>query len=272
MSYRRRPLYCCVSVTQQVTNLLGARNRQFFSQIPISLREASTVSNQSPFRRRYYSDIANSVVTQTKVLTIPTAEIGVPVSVKAYYIARGIDITCVEGNLYGTNREQLHGKSIIITVDRKLNQYISIFEYGSCVFFNIPTAQHSEHLRRIREAAFVESNIGKFEHTENYTVVILDRLDKPSAIKPEHVIIRCLDRNNIVIIGTVLAQSVALDHYAATVEEKLETFMRMNKNIEESANPNFDLMVRCCNMHYVVLYHNWILQDDFYYILILHNA
>ena len=263
MMYCRRSLYHCVSVPQQLTNLLGACNRRFCSRIPISLREAHNVGNDPLRHRRNYSDVANSVLTQTKVITIPTAEIGVPVSVKAYYIARAIDITCVEGNLYGTSREQMHGKSITITVDRKLNQFISIFEYGSCVFFNIPTAQHSEHLRRIREAAFVESNVGKFEHTENYTVVILDKLDKPSAIKSEHVIIRCLDSNNIVIIGTVLAQSVALDHYAATVEEKLDTFMRMNKNIEESANPNFDLMVSCCNMYSVVLSHDWMLQDDF---------
>jgi uncharacterized Rmd1/YagE family protein len=184
---------------------------------------------------------ANAVLAQTDIVTIPTAEIGVPVSVKAYYISRGVDIRRVEANLYGTSREQLHGKSVTITVDTDENQYISIFEYGSCVFFNIPTAQHSEHLRRIKEAAFVNLNPEGLQHTENYTVIIHDKLDKPSAIKSEHVMIRCLDSNNIVIIGTVMAQSVAMDYYAATVEEKLDAFMKMNRAIEESNS--FDLVV-----------------------------
>lgn len=231
-------------ITRQLTNLSPACNGGRCPHINTSFKTGNQEFGPLTVHSRRLSDIANSVLAQTEIVTIPTAEIGVPVSVKAYYIARGVDIRRVESNLYGTSREQLHGKSVTITVEKKLNQFISIFEYGSCVFFNIPTAQHSEHLRRIREAAFVETNAGRFEHTEDYTVMIHDKLDRPFAIKPEHVNIRCLDSNNIVIIGTVVAQSVALDYYAATVEEKLDTFMRMNKNIEESANPNFDLMVK----------------------------
>ena len=60
-------------------------------------------------------------------------------------------------------------------------------------------------------------------------------LDKPSAIKSDHVNIRILDSNNIVIIGTVMAQSVALDYYAALVDEKLEGFKVKNQYVEKSA-------------------------------------
>ena len=72
-------------------------------------------------------------------------------------------------------------------------------------------------------------------------MIIHDNLDKPSSIKAEHCNVRCLDGNNIMIIGTVMAQSVALDYYAATVEEKLDSFMEMNRYIEE--NNSFDLVV-----------------------------
>lgn len=51
---------------------------------------------------------------------------------------------------------------------------------------------------------------------------------------------RHLDRNNIVIIGTVMAQTVALDHYAESVERMIVSFMRMNMKIEQSGN--FDLL------------------------------
>ena len=51
---------------------------------------------------------------------------------------------------------------------------------------------------------------------------------------------RSLDRNNIVIIGTVMAQTVALDHYAESVERMRVSFMQMNMKIEQSGN--FDLL------------------------------
>ena len=47
--------------------------------------------------------------------------------------------------------------------------------------------------------------------------------------------------NNIVIVGTVMAQTVALDYYAVAVERMLENFMHMNVKIEESGN--FDSLV-----------------------------
>ena len=49
-----------------------------------------------------------------------------------------------------------------------------------------------------------------------------------------------MDRNNIVIIGTVMAQTVALDHYAESVERMIVQFMNMNMKIEETGN--FDLL------------------------------
>ena len=162
------------------------------------------------------------------------------VSVKAYYVARGIDVLRVHSNLYGDNRQQFDTKSVTITIDKNLNQYISIFSYGSCVFFNIPTAQHLEHLRRIRETAISSAIAEGVQHTEDYRVLINDQLEKASVIKAEHVNIRCLDNNNIIIVGTVMAQTVALDYYAVAVERMLENFMRMNMKIEESGN--FDLL------------------------------
>ena len=49
---------------------------------------------------REVSGVPSKVLAQTEIVTIPTADVGVPVSVKAYYISRGIDIRRVENNLY----------------------------------------------------------------------------------------------------------------------------------------------------------------------------
>ncbi len=73
---------------------------------------------------------------------VPGAYIGVPVSVKAYYIARGIEIMKVHTNIYGTSAQQdFQSKSVTITIDEDLSQYISVFKYGSVVMFNIPEGE-----------------------------------------------------------------------------------------------------------------------------------
>jgi uncharacterized Rmd1/YagE family protein len=159
-------------------------------------------------------------------------------AVKAYYMARGIDVIRVHANLYGGNEQQFHTKSVTVTIDKERNQYISIFNYGSVVFFNVPTPQHFDHLHRIKEAAVVSPIADGLQHTEDYKIMVHDQLDKTSVIKAEHVNIRNLDSNNLVIIGTVMAQTVALDYYAVAVERLLESFMRMNMKIQESGNFN----------------------------------
>lgn len=47
----------------------------------------------------------------------------------------------VHSSLYDTKYQQFDKKSVTITIDKDLNQYITIFSYGSCVFFNIPKGE-----------------------------------------------------------------------------------------------------------------------------------
>ena len=54
----------------------------------------------------------------------------------------------------------------------------------------------------------------------------------PSVIKAEHLNIRALDIHNLTIVATVMAQTVALDHYADFVDSMLSTFMKMNLKVE----------------------------------------
>ena len=68
---------------------------------------------------------------------------GIVINVKTYYIARNIDVMKVHSSLYDTKHQQFDKKSVTITIDKGLNQYISIFSYGSCVFFNIPTGKRN---------------------------------------------------------------------------------------------------------------------------------
>lgn len=84
-----------------------------------------------------------------------------------------------------------------------------------------------------------ELNIG-LQHTEKYTVMIDQHLSLPSAVKAEHVNVKELDKNNISIISTVMSQTVALDYYAQLVDRMLESFTKLNINVENTGE--FKLM------------------------------
>ncbi len=103
-------------------------------------------------------------------------------NVKAYHIARGIDITKAR-NVYGQSPDHFHKKSFTITLDAESNQHISVFKYGSVVLFNVPEGQHPEELRKITELAAVSPIAEGLQQTETYKIIIHERLENPSIIK-----------------------------------------------------------------------------------------
>lgn len=163
---------------------------------------------------------------------------GTAVTVNAYYIARRIDLVKAHSGIYSKlKKSRLEEKSVTIEIDKAANQYVSVFSFGSVILFNIPFSQHIDHLKRIRESAIVTPLIpGNIDHIDKYKIIINPNLERPSVIKAEHVNIRSLDNKNIAIISTVIAQSVALDYYAETVDTMLDSFMKINMNIEKTGN------------------------------------
>jgi len=167
----------------------------------------------------------------------PPEEKGTKVAVKAYYLARSIDILRVHKSAsYREKRQDFQSKSLTVTIDAANNQHISIFGYGPVVLFNIPESEHPEHLRLIKEAAALTPIAEGLQHTDKYKIVIHDQLDRPSVIKATHVNLSSLDSKNLQIVSTVMAQTVSLDYYADKTDRMLESFMKMNNKIEESGN------------------------------------
>lgn len=166
----------------------------------------------------------------------PEPNKGIPVNVKAYYVSRVIDIFRLHGTRYNFARRDYQTKSVTITLSEELNQHILVFKYGSIVMFNIPEDQHHQHIKSIQDETQSIEIPSSLQHTENYRIIIHENLDKPSVLKAEHVNIRNLDKNNLIVIGTIMAQSVALDYYAVAVEKMLESFMKMNLSIQHSGD------------------------------------
>lgn len=168
---------------------------------------------------------------------VPEPSSGVSVQVKAYYVARAIEINRLHGILYPSAKQEFQPKCVTIHVNEKLNQYISIFSYGSVVLFNIPEEDHGNHVRMIKAMAVLPIS-EVMQHNESYKLIIHENLETPSVIHSEHLNIRSLDSNNINIVSTLMAQTVALDYHACCVDKMIERFTAMNMKIEETGKFN----------------------------------
>ena len=70
-------------------------------------------------------------------------------------------------------------------------------------------------------------------NTDDYRVVVRPELNHWAQFEVDHTVLQRLDLNNIGVIGTVLAQTVALEHYERRVDNMIEIFSGLNKATEE---------------------------------------
>ena len=193
--------------------------------IPVFAKSVPTV------RRGFCSSIGSTLANTDSRHVISNDSAHIPVD--AYYAARGIDITRFTQVFEG--KQHFTSKCVTITLNKPDKRHISIFKYGSVVLFNVPKEDHVEYMRKIQSVAMSPIAEG-LQKTDSYRIKITPGLDKPSVIKAEHVNIQSLDANNLEIIGTVMAQTVALDYYMLEVESLLDKFMQMNLKIQETGS------------------------------------
>ena len=135
---------------------------------------------------------------------------------------------------YASMSCKFESKSTTITLNEEKQQFLSLFKYGSVVFFNVPEDMHTSHIQHIREIAMKTSISDSLMHTEQYNLYVDSSLQKASAMKKsDELFVRSLDSFNLQIVGAVMAQTVALDHYAVSIERKLEIFMRLNSKVSD---------------------------------------
>ena len=183
--------------------------------------------------RRSFSSIQRP--KQAVVVPAPEPSLGTPVFIEAFYVGRGIDIIRVHGSLYTAYQHDLQLKSLTITLDEHKHQYLTAFNYGSIVMFNVPPEEQDKHLKLISQVAILPIAPTQ-QHTESFKVIIHENLEKPSTLKAAHLNVRQLDSKNVSIVSIVMAQTVALDYYAAMVDRMIGTFTKMNMTIQETGN------------------------------------
>jgi uncharacterized Rmd1/YagE family protein len=107
-----------------------------------------------------------------------------------------------------------------------------VFDYGSIVFFNMGVTERDAVLELA--SSLCEAPIAsKDRNTDDYRVVVRPELEHWAQFEADHTVLQKLDLNNIGVIGTVLAQTVALEHYEKRVDNMIEIFSKLNKSTEE---------------------------------------
>ena len=116
------------------------------------------------------------------------------------------------------------------------NSFLVAFRYGSVVFFNVADdLVRDRYLKEIGRCALSSFQTSK---SEDYSIIVDPRQRQWSQLSLDHLKLRCLDMNNIVVISSVLGQSVALDHYHTKVDLMLKDFSRINQEMEQTGNFN----------------------------------
>mmetsp|Transcript_41860 Transcript_41860/g.53927 ORF Transcript_41860/g.53927 Transcript_41860/m.53927 type:complete len:466 (+) Transcript_41860:126-1523(+) len=113
------------------------------------------------------------------------------------------------------------------------NKHIAIFNYGSVVFFNFKESEVHQKLSEIR--AYTSDTIPReFQIKEDYTIVERSYLTESCVLRNDLTILRELDFHSATVISTVMAQTVALDHFSMLVDQMLEIFTEFNMSVEKT--------------------------------------
>lgn len=110
-------------------------------------------------------------------------------------------------------------------------RYLVVYKYGSAVFFNMGRREREECLKLVRSFAKAPLAV---PCTDDYRVMVRPGLEPWAQFEADHVVLKRLDLNNVSVIGTVLAQTVALEHHEIKVDNMIEIFSGLNKSTEET--------------------------------------
>jgi len=115
-----------------------------------------------------------------------------------------------------------------VSFERK---HLAIFKYGSVVSFGLDDGMLQHILLELR--SITSDPVAKeFQLTEEYTIVKRPNLTESCVLRNDMTILGELDLHSAIVISTVMAQTVALDHYSTIVDEMLDIFTEFNRSVE----------------------------------------
>ncbi|KAJ6812150.1 uncharacterized protein M6B38_150100 [Iris pallida] len=172
------------------------------------------------------------------------------IPVKAYFLSTSIDlksmqaensINVIPATSRSSNYVALHYSDYPLDITENQDnglkdakdgsRYMVVFQYGSAVLFNIADHEAEEYLNVVRKYA---SGLLPEMRKDDYAVV-----EKPLLVTwmqggADYIVLKNLDMDGIRMIGSVLGQSIALDHYIRQVDDMVEEFTDINRGMEKT--------------------------------------
>lgn len=108
-------------------------------------------------------------------------------------------------------------------------RYLVAFSYGAVVFFGFRPLDQAALLKELTQ--YGRGKVYDDPNSEDFSLVIKPGMSPWSMLRSDTVYLKRLDANSLRVIGGVLGQTVALDHYEKKVDELLETFSSLNSQV-----------------------------------------
>lgn len=284
-SSRRRPYVCWDGFSgmgnQSTLKKIGVRVLPGNSALDLACRvltrrNCSTVSHDSGVSRK--DPEVDIPVAKSRKLVLPSG-LDSEANVRAYYIAKNINVVKMFQHLYGKQKHMLKSDALVMSFpqepssleDKSVNtvdeggdrasvdpvtseygasngntesdsasgisqteqslspSYAVYYEYGSVVLFNCSNALQAECISKAEKFSDGFMVAGE-ACSDEYRVDVDQSLDSWSSFKANRLVLRSLDINNVRVISSVMAQSVAMAHFEHAVDEMLASFEKVNEN------------------------------------------
>ena len=160
-------------------------------------------------------------------------------SVKAFYIAQRIDLAALAKAYTVTPHTSVqHRDSLVVRLEKQAEgggasfPYVAVTGYGSCVFFDVSSEDRASFLT---VAAGCATKLLPQPCVDDLRVAVRPGLSAWSSLAADTLSLRELDANSLRVVSSVLAQSVALNHFEGKVDGMLEVFSALNADMERTA-------------------------------------
>ncbi|PKA65578.1 hypothetical protein AXF42_Ash005912 [Apostasia shenzhenica] len=166
------------------------------------------------------------------------------VPVKAYFLSTSIDLKSMQNenacyvippssrlSNYVALRYSEYPSGIKVNENDDNCRYVLVFQYGSVVLFNIADHEAEHYLDIVMKHA---SGLLPEMRKDDYAVVEKPQLRTWMQGGADYVSLKSLDMDGIRIIGSVLGQSIALEHYIGQVDDMVEEFTDINRGMEKT--------------------------------------
>lgn len=114
-------------------------------------------------------------------------------------------------------------------------RFIAIFRYGSIVFINVRPKDAGVVLEQVKK--YSKRPITRsFERKEHFEVAISPDMEQDAFVTSDFAMVKELNINNVAVLSTIMAQTVAFDAYNDVVDEMLATFDEINSTVKKTGN------------------------------------